>query len=58
MAHNLIKDAKYIRTEEPRHDKHFDEVFKVYERIYDDVLYEMKVKFTINGNYLYYIKRK
>lgn len=58
IAHNLIKDAKYVRTESPEHEKHVGEVFKVYERTYDDVVYEMKVKVTSDEQFLYYMKRK
>ena len=58
IAHNLIKDAKYIRTEKPRHDKHADEEFKIYERTYDDITYEFTVKVTSDEKFLYYMKRK
>lgn len=58
IAHNLIKDAKYIRTENPRHEKHTGEVFRIYERTYDDIAYELTVKVTSDEKFLYYIKRK
>ena len=60
IAHNLIKDAKYIGTEKPEHEKHInaDEVFKVYERTYDDTVYEFKVKVTSDEQILYYMKIK
>ena len=58
LAHKFIKEARYVRTETPEHDKHSDEVFKVYEREYDDIVYELKVKVNKDGNILYYMKRK
>lgn len=56
IAHNLIKDARYVRTEDGRHDRHAGETFRVYERTYDDTVYELKVRCTENGNYLYYMR--
>ena len=58
IAHNLIKDAKYVRTETPLHEKHATEVFKVYERTYGDVVYELKIKVTSDEQFLYYMKIK
>ena len=58
IAHNLIQDAKYVRTEEPQHEKHAGELFEVYERTYEDVVYELKVKATSDERILYYIKIK
>lgn len=58
IAHNLIQDARYVRTEKPEHEKHSEEMFKVYERVYDDIVYEFKVKVTSDERFLYYMKRK
>lgn len=59
-AHKLIQDAKYVRTEQPRHEKHIraNEVFKVYERTIDDITYEFKVKENSDGKFLYYMRIK
>ena len=58
IAHNLIQDARYVRTEKPEHEKHSEETFKVYECVYDDIVYEFKVKVTSDERFLYYMRRK
>lgn len=56
-AHEWMKTAKMVRTEESRHHRDTDR-FDVYEYEYEGVVYELKCKQNPDGYFLYYMKRK